>query len=55
MVRRLGSLIYIAKFHVFIWGKKNRKILKIEKLPEKNVEIMAKQLFDKNDPWYITP
>ena len=34
----------------YLFGKKNRKIWKIEKLREKNVGNMDEKLSDKNDP-----
>ena len=37
----------LVKFHTF--GEKIRKMWKIEKLCEKNVETMEKNLSDKND------
>ena len=40
--------IKFVKFHVY--GKKIRKIWKIEKMRGKNVEIMGEKLSDKNDP-----
>ena len=41
--------IEFVKFHIF-GGEKIGKIWKIEKLREKNVEIMEKKLSDKNEP-----
>ena len=40
----------IELVNIPIFGKKSRKIWKIEKLREKNVENLEKKLFDKNDP-----
>ena len=42
-----------VKFHVF--GKKNRKIWEIEKLREKNMEIMGEKLSDNKDPYMLVP
>ena len=41
--------IKFVNIPIFIW-KKNRKIWKIEKLREKNVENLDKKLSDRNDP-----
>ena len=45
---RRSKKIKFVKFHVF--GKKIRKLWEIEKLREKKVEIMKKNISDKNDP-----
>ena len=39
-----------SSFKLYVVGKKPRKIWKIEKLREKNVEIMGKKKSDKKDP-----